>query len=712
MGLENALEEVVDEFGCHLYWVLRTSSIGESPALGAGAAALESASIFTGYSTITTPTMLSALEASVPGAKIIGYTINQQAGAAGLVAGDTGNGIALAEGESFTVNVDYSGGQTLIVADTLFTPGAAGTQRIIWRYTIGPDVVPVSGPVVATNWVSDTTGGAPGVTVTFDSSTTVTENCGGAPTYLWEYKLTSDVLWTTLDTVANPAFVFAAAGTYDVRLTVTCGAVSNVHLKSAYISVVTALTGKFISVLGDDTDAGTQAAPWRTFTYAMTQCVPGDVLYVLGNDGVFNSNPADVNNEWVRWNVPGTAPSPIVIKAYPGHVWQMASANFTLPDVAISSPGGSYPPYGNKAPSHFIGLFEVTASYVTVQDLDVLSSQGIGIKAEGTSGAHITNVNFYNVKANKTYKNSIRIQYTDNVILDGGDFSEGGYDAPFTRPTSTLNHPGCVSVKNGIGAVVSNIRSYNQYGEGIIVGDNQNGCIVHHSEFYDCMSPLFYVNNCEDVDGHHNLIYDSDTSPFHADPSSGIYLNCEYLLPTDINRLTNIRIWNNLVAAAGTSFRLGAGEINPATGLYPPSSGIEVYNNSFFEARGTAPKGATIHTSARITGAGVNFQYNLIYQTTPGSVVGTSNTSALITHWPNSWYPAPAASMQGPGDLYVNQLPIAPNAAIVAGAFNIANYNLSAASPAKNVLAAINALVTDDYSGNPRTSLYSFGAFE
>lgn len=709
MGLENALEEILDENGCHVAWVLRTTSAGNSPynTLGGGAGgsgAPAGVSIFTGYSTITTPTLLSALEASVTGGKIIGYTVNQQAGAAGLVAGDTGNGIALAVGESFTVNVDYSGDQALIVASTLFTPGSGGTQRIIWRYTIGPNIVPPSPAVISAYWVSSLTGGAPGVSITFDSSTTTIANCGGSPTYLWQYKLVAAGSWTTLSTVANPVFAFPVSGVYDVRLTVTCGAISNVHTKTAYISVVTALTGKFISVLGNNANAGTQAAPWKTFAYAMTRVVPGDTLYVLGNDGIFNT-------EWVRWTTAGTLANPITIKAYPGHDWRMDSNNFTLPNVTNTSAGGSYPGYGNKAASSFIGLFEVIANYVVVQDLRVLSSQGIGIKAEGLPGANLVGVKFYNIYANKTYKNSFRSQYVNAVVVDGADFSEGGYDAPWSRPVTTLNHPGCFSVKNGVGATLTNVKSHNHWGEAIIIGDNQNGANVHHCEFYDCMSPLGYINNCENVDFHHNLIYDSDASVFHADPSPGIYLNCEYLLATDINRLTNIRIWNNLVIHTGTSFRLGAGEINPGNGLYPPSSGIEIYNNSLFQSIGSSPKGITIHTNARITGTGVKLQYNLIYQTT-GGVVGQSSTDPLITHWPNSWYPTPAASIQGSGDLYVNQLPINPNAAITAGAVNIANYACSAASPAKNVLAALNAIVTDDYSGNPRTSLYSFGAFE
>lgn len=571
-------------------------------------------------------------------------------------------------------------------------------------------VVPLD-TVVSSYFDTDVSGGAPGVSVTFDPVATVITNGVGATTYLWERKLTSSPTWLSMSTAANPTVVFPTAGTYDVRVTVTNNGVSNTYTKAAYIAVVTALTGKYISMLGSDAAAGTLAAPWRTFTYAMTQCVPGDTLYVLGDDGIFNS-AASADNEWVRWNVPGTVGNPITIKAYPSHNWRMNSFGFTLPDTADTSAGGVYAPYGTKEASNFTGLFEIAADYVVLHDLNVLSSRGIGIKVEGIVGNPVTGARIYNVTANQTYKNSIRCQYFDDLIIDGGDFSEGGYDADFNRPTATLNHPGCVSVKNGTTAVVTNVKSYNQWGEGIIIGDNQDGADVHHCEIYDCMSPLGYINNAENVDLHHNLIYDSATSPFHADPSGGIYINCEYLLAGDINRVTNVRVWNNLVVATGTNFRIGQGELNPTTGLMPPFSGIEAYNNQFVQSRGTAPKGVTIHSGVRVTGTGIKFKYNLTYQTVAGSTVGASSTDPLIEHWPNSWFGVPNASIQGAGDLYVDQLLVAPNAVVTAGAVNVANYQLQGASPAKNVLAALNALVTDDYIGTARTAPYSYGAFE
>lgn len=564
---------------------------------------------------------------------------------------------------------------------------------------------------VAAMFTTDLTGGEPGVTIQFDPSTSIILNCATIPTYLWQYKNTTSGTWITFSTNVLPSFVFATAGTYDVRLTVTACEVSHTHTKAGYISVVTVAAGKFISVLGNDANPGSSTQPWQTWDHAMANVVPGQTLYVLGNDGVWNASAGPSNGN-VRWTTPGTAGSPITIKPYPGHVWQMDSLGHTIPAGADTSPGGSYAPYGTKAASTFVAMFRVEASYVIIHGLEVLSSRGIGISFEGIPGTPIVSNRGYGLKAKDCYKNTIRTQYFTDLILDGLEMTTGGSDAPWNRPVTVLNHPGGTSFKNGDGLVVTNLKSWGHYGEATIIGDNQTNWDMHHCTFFDCMSPLGYINNCQNGSFHHNIIYCTTDGPFSADHSTGIYLNIEYLLPTDLNAMNNVKVYTNLVVGTGTNLRIGQGEINPGTGLLPIYNGIEVTSNTLVESAGTtSPRGMTIHNNVRTAGASIIFRYNLIHQTLPASV-GTCSSDPTIIHYPNMWHGTPAGNVTGAGDVYADPKLNNPLATITTGSFNPANYQLQSGSPARGILPALEAYVTDDLTGNIRTAPHSFGCFK
>src|SRR5688572_7835866 len=64
----------------------------------------------------------------------------------------------------------------------------------------------------------------------------------------------------------------------------------------------------YVSLSGNNANAGTLAAPFRTLTWAGYKAKPGDVVYVRG--GVYNETVNIVSK--------GTATAPILFTAYPG----------------------------------------------------------------------------------------------------------------------------------------------------------------------------------------------------------------------------------------------------------------------------------------------------------------------------------------------------------------------------------------------------------
>jgi len=88
---------------------------------------------------------------------------------------------------------------------------------------------------------------------------------------------------------------------------------------------------------GDDHNAGTQQAPWKTINHALTQLSPGETLYL--REGVYFEN--------VRCAVAGEPDQPITLRAYPG---EQAVIDASLREFQ-ESPAACWEPVPDGAPS-------------------------------------------------------------------------------------------------------------------------------------------------------------------------------------------------------------------------------------------------------------------------------------------------------------------------------------------------------------------------
>ncbi|MDZ4683617.1 MAG: hypothetical protein SH850_00925 [Planctomycetaceae bacterium] len=108
---------------------------------------------------------------------------------------------------------------------------------------------------------------------------------------------------------------------------------------------------RFVDVTrGQDTAAGTEAAPWKTLKHAVRQLRSGETLLVRG--GVYH--------EHVALTQSGTADAPITIRGYPG---ELAILDGGLREF-LDSPESSWRPFDGGAPGEFVS----TRTYFDADD--------------------------------------------------------------------------------------------------------------------------------------------------------------------------------------------------------------------------------------------------------------------------------------------------------------------------------------------------------
>src|SRR6266540_3120819 len=104
---------------------------------------------------------------------------------------------------------------------------------------------------------------------------------------------------------------------------------------------------------GDDGNAGTAPAPWKTLTHALRRLKPGDTLYLRG--GTYH--------EKVFLRRSGTAEAPITIASYPG---ELAILDGGLREF-LESPATSWEPFAGGAEGEFVS----TRTYPNADDRKV-----------------------------------------------------------------------------------------------------------------------------------------------------------------------------------------------------------------------------------------------------------------------------------------------------------------------------------------------------
>lgn len=279
-----------------------------------------------------------------------------------------------------------------------------------------------------------------------------------------------------------------------------------------------------VATTGDDTAAGTDAAPWKTLQFAAGKVAAGDTVIVKPGSYVgFNLQTA------------GTQALPIVFKAEPG--------------VTIDE--------GNADTDD--GVNVENASYVIIDGFTVISKVPGGIR-NGLRAAVCDHVTFRNNKVQGAQKRGILTGHCDDLLIEdnqcSGSIDEHGIyvsnsgDRPIIRRNLVFDNNGCGVHMNGDASMG---------GDGII-----SEALVEANIAYNNGKGGGSGINCDGVQSslfRNNLIYNSHASGISlyvgdsAEPSkNNVVVNNTVLVASDGRWALNIRdgatgntVYNNIL---------------------------------------------------------------------------------------------------------------------------------------------------------------------
>lgn len=308
----------------------------------------------------------------------------------------------------------------------------------------------------------------------------------------------------------------------------------------------------YVSPAGDDKNAGTREAPWKTVNHATITARAGDT--VLIRDGTYEIT------EQIRVANSGTADAPITFKGYPNEV---AVIDAFAIDVGTSKIGIPF--------SHDDGAFQIQGvQHIRVEGLHVQRSRGAGITVRDSS-----HVDIIGNEVSETYSSGISVWDTDhdaqdaqyirvlsNTVTQANTFKmlPKGYTADHEAPHEAISIAGAAHFEVAYNHVYFVIK------EGIDVKEVSRHGTVHHNLIEGAGRQGLYVDawfgDLEDVAFHDNIVRNCSGAGFAVSVEGG-------------HALRNVRFTNNLLHD-----NLGTGILFGRWGGDGPRGDVKIFNNT------------------------------------------------------------------------------------------------------------------------------------
>ncbi len=271
--------------------------------------------------------------------------------------------------------------------------------------------------------------------------------------------------------------------------------------------VTFAANSYYVSLSGSDTNSGTEALPFKTFSRAFKSLKSGDTLNIFA--GTYTER-LDVKSS-------GASGMPITIQPVTGQ--------------KVVLDGG-----GTKDSPLLIGS---GISYVTVKGLSVTRSPFECVLVRG-SNVKLENLDVYECKkfgyrlAGSTI--SVSSSKCHDAVTEnrGGKNTSGGWGACMRTTPGSSN------------MTINNNEIYNNWGEGLIIGQAIN-VKVYDNKVYDNFSQNIYIGNTHDVEVYRNFTYSTNPTYYRAgSPANCISSSEETINNTWGAQLGNIKVYNNI----------------------------------------------------------------------------------------------------------------------------------------------------------------------
>lgn len=272
----------------------------------------------------------------------------------------------------------------------------------------------------------------------------------------------------------------------------------------------------YVATTGNDSNAGTQASPYKTLAKALTAVQAGRTVYVRA--GTY----ATVNQVI---NAMGTASNRITISAYPGE------------KVILDASGGNLSLTGS--------IVDIKGSYITFSGFELRNSSGRAMTMTGTGNVVSNNI-MHDVKTNGL------VDAGTNNTVDSNEF----YNTVLQNENNAMGSGGWAEALNTFQSTNSTFKNnyiHDNWGEGIDFIRSTGG-VADNNTVTDSFSVLIYVDGTSSVKVTNNHLantkptYDRSTGAAYAillaDESGGSSLSNLTITGNTMYGTRGISTWN------------------------------------------------------------------------------------------------------------------------------------------------------------------------
>jgi len=425
-----------------------------------------------------------------------------------------------------------------------------------------------------------------------------------------------------------------------------------------------AATTYYVATTGNDSNPGTQAAPFKTVRKAGLVADPGDTVYVRG--GTYYTDPIPLAKI-------GSATSRIVFKAYPGEkaILDGSQSNDANPDI-----------------------FTVAGQYYDIVGFEIRWAKRIGVNLWGSKHIRVLNNTIHDSHWGAVYSGNgaVNLHFEGNVVYNNAhnnDKFQFGHQGGWPSAVN-LTGDGDVVVKNQI---------YENWGEGI--GAYGTNHYVANNVLHDNYAADIYVNNIAQSTIENNFIYSLNKPEFHRFQASAIGIAFANESGSEPVQFNNNKIINNIVTGPRH------------WGLYHWNGAGGGLKNSLI-AHNTvvvAGEGGVFHVD-NSSHSNTTIANNIFYQLNSSQPLTDFATVAGLTFKHNLWFGGNGGSGSGgkgsgPGDVTANPQVVNANGQ------SAADFRVQAGSPAINAGTALTNVPKDHFGGaRPQGSAPDIGAHE
>ncbi|HEX6099079.1 MAG TPA: right-handed parallel beta-helix repeat-containing protein [Thermoanaerobaculia bacterium] len=417
---------------------------------------------------------------------------------------------------------------------------------------------------------------------------------------------------------------------------------------------------RYVSLSGNDANAGTLAAPLRTITQAAALAQPGDTIHVR----------AGVYNERVKIYSKGTAAARITFKPYNNEKVTLDGA--TVPaDKAI------------------VTLNET--QYVDFSGFEVRNGPYIGILGWLAKNTRILNNDVHGTVRGGIWVGAETVGYSSDITVSGNSVHNTVLENQYHNMGGG-GWAGAVVVSVTERATITDNRIWNNDGEGLI-SLRSNHHVVRGNTIWDNFSVELYIDNSRFATVDRNLVYNTGNPRYlrNGNRAAGIAVANE--TNANMNPSSDNVFSNNIVVGTRWGFYYGAWE--SGGGL----RNTKVVNNTFY---GTTDAIVEIENDAHANSV---VQNNIFFGTgSPSPRYTGAGTGVTYAH--NLWYGGTAGSAASSSDVLANPMFANP------GGTAAADYKIRAGSAAVAKALNLTGIVANDHFGALRATPFDIGAHQ